>query len=315
MKTSDFKEKWNEFKGQNGILQRLDPNHPMDFFIGVSPKGYDELTLVTTKEPAKLTSSKALEVEKGKRSDGRWATQIYSVQGENQDIFARFCLDLVDCSKNCQNEDEGLHFVTKRYLAWQKLFARFKESLPVNTLKGLAGELDFAKKLIDHGYNKDDVIASWVGPEGADRDFVLSNVWFENKAISTGKAFVSISSLNQLETDNDGYLTVIYVDESSSTDPKAISVKKYIDKFRELLNDSPLAYQKFEQKLVSVGYIDKDAYDNIYLVMGNRDYYYVQETFPRLVTKSVSPIIVAAQYDLSIAGIQPWKIEEDTIWS
>lgn len=315
MKTSDFRDKWNEFHGQNGYLQRLDPHHPMDFFIGVSQKGYDELALVTTIEPAKLTSSKSLEVEKGVRKDGRWATQIYSVKRENQDIFARFCLDLVDCSRYCKNEADGLSSVTRRYLAWQKLFARLKETLPVSVLKGLVGELDFAKVLIEKGYSKDDVMASWVGPDGADRDFVLPNAWYENKAVSTGKNIVTISSLNQLETDLKGYLTISYVDESACTDPNAFSMKKYIDEFRELLSDAPQASQIFEQKLISVGYIDKKAYESIYFVKGNREYYCVDETFPRLVTKNVSLVIVSAQYDLSIAGIQPWKVDEGIVWS
>lgn len=315
MRTRDLRDRWNELHGQNGYLQRLDPNHPLDFFIGVSQKGYDELALFTTIEPAKLTSSKALEVEKGIRRDSRWATQIYSIKHENQDIFAKFCLDLVECSRNCQSEAEGLSSVTRRYLAWQKLFARLKETLSTTVLKGLIGELDFARVLISHGYSKDDVIASWCGPNGADRDFVLPQAWYENKAISTGKSKVSISSLNQLETENEGYLTVIYVDEAASTDPNAFSVQKYIDEFRSLLSDSPDAVQVFEQKLVSIGYIDKTVYENIFFVKGNREYYRVEETFPRLITKNVSPCIVAVQYDLSISGIQPWKVKEEEVWN
>ena len=315
MMTNDFKEKWNGFRGQRGYLQRLDPNHPMDFFIGVSEKGYDELALITTIEPARLMSSKALEVEKGIRKDGRWATQVYSLENENQDIFARFCLDLVECSRNCKDEADGLSSVTKRYLAWQKLFARIKETLPIKTLKGIVGELDFARILIDHAFSKDDVMAGWIGPDGADRDFVMPKAWYESKAISTGKDRINISSLNQLETDTEGYLTTILVDESASTDPHAFSVKKFVDDFRDLLSDAPEAADIFEQKLVSVGYIDKPAYENIFFTKGSRDYYKVNSTFPRLVTNNVSPEIIAATYDLSIAGIQAWKVDGEEVWT
>lgn len=315
MRTNDFIEKWNEFRGQKGYLQRLDPNHPMDFFIGVSEKGYDELALVTVIEPARLISSKALEVEKGIRKDGRWATQIYSIEQENQEIFARLCLDLVECSLNCKNETDGLSKVTRRYLAWQRLFARLKETLATKVLKGLIGEIAFAKRLIDQGYSKDNVIAAWVGPDGADRDFVMPDAWYENKAISTGKDKVTISSLNQLETDRKGFLTVVYVDESSSTDPNAFNVKSYIDVFRNEISDAPEAANLFEQKLISVGYIDKKAYESIYFVKGNRFYYEVNETFPRLVTKNVPVEVVGAQYDLSVAGIQSWRIGEDQVWN
>ena len=315
MKTSDFRNKWNEFHGQNGYLQRLDPHHPMDFFIGVSKNGYDELVLVTTIEPARLSSSKALEVEKAVRKDGKWATQIYSVISENQDIFARLCLDLVECSQKCSNEADGLSRVTRRYLAWQKLFAKLKETLPISVLKGLVGEIDFVKKLIDNGYSKDDALAGWMGPDGADRDFVIPNAWFENKAIATGKDKVTISSLNQLETNNKGFLTIVNVDESACTDPKAFSVQRFIDDFRTLISDAPSATSLFEQKLVSLGYIDKKAYENIYFTIGNRSYYEVNDSFPRLIPANVPTEIVHVQYDLSIVGIQAWKIEENQVWN
>ena len=71
MKTSDFRQKWDDFKNHNGYLQRLDPNHPLDFFIGISKSGYEELALVTDIEPAKLSSSKELIVEKKIRKDGK----------------------------------------------------------------------------------------------------------------------------------------------------------------------------------------------------------------------------------------------------
>ena len=31
-----------DFKAQKGYMQRLDPSHPLDFFIGINEKGYDE---------------------------------------------------------------------------------------------------------------------------------------------------------------------------------------------------------------------------------------------------------------------------------
>ena len=90
MKTSDFCNKWNELHGKNGYFQRIDPKHPLDFFIGISPNGYEELVLITLEEPAKLISSKALDVEKAIRKDKKWATQIYSVEKENQDVLLNF---------------------------------------------------------------------------------------------------------------------------------------------------------------------------------------------------------------------------------
>jgi hypothetical protein len=315
MKTNDFKDKWNEFKGQNGYLQRLDPNHPLDFFIGISAKGYDELALMTVIEPAQLKSTKALEVEKNIRKDGKWATQIYSIDEANQDIFARLCMDLVDCSQACKSEAEGLSNVTRRYLTWQRLFSSIHETLSTKELKGLISEISFCRLLLDKNYGKDEVLEAWMGPEGADRDFTFPKVWYEIKGIATGKDFVRISSLNQLEINYQGFLIINRIDESSSTDTEAFSVKKYINDFRVLLEDAPNAADLFEKKLVSARYIEKKQYEDIYFKFNGIEFYKVDEIFPKLVTENVAAEIVRVEYDLSLPGIQPWKIGEKDIWS
>ena len=153
MKTSDIKERWEQFRNQKGYVQRIDPNHPMDFFLGISEKGYDELVLFTTLEPVLIQSSKALEITKNQRpKDKKWATQICSIDRKNQDIFARLCLDLVESSQKVSSESEGLSLVTHRFLAWQRLFASLHMGLPKHVLKGLVGELSFAVEVLSHHY-------------------------------------------------------------------------------------------------------------------------------------------------------------------
>ena len=315
MMTNDFIKRWEDFRNQKGYMQRVDPSHPLDFFIGINEKGYDELALITTNEPSQMKSSKALEVEKNQRKDGRWATQIASVEIENQGIFARLCVDLVESSYNVQSEKEGLGKVAARFLAWQKLFATMHETLPLSVLKGLIGEIHFAQYLIEKGVSKDDVLQAWQGPEGADRDYVLNDKWFEIKAIATGKDKVTISSLNQLEATTRGFLVITDVDESSKTDPAAVSVSEEVEKMRQFISDAPEASKLFEEKLVSLGYIDKPAYNDIYFRVGNVNYYIVEKDFPRLVTDNVPLEIVAVRYDLSLVGIAPWKVGESDIWN
>lgn len=315
MKTNEFISKWDELRKQKGYMQRLDPQHPLDFFIGINESGYDQLALITFTEPAQMKSCKALEVEKNKRKDGKWATQISSVEKSNQDIFARLCVDLVENSYISKSEQEGISRVTARFLAWQKLFSRMQDTLPKSVLKGLVGELIFAKYLIGKSISKDNVMNAWMGPNGADRDFVLDDQWYEIKAIATGKDRVTISSLNQLETNLKGHLVITYIDDSSKTDIHAFSVAGLVAEFRDVLNDAPEANRIFEEKLVSVGYLDKSAYEEIYFIVGNTDYYCVNDTFPRLVTETVPTEIVGVKYDLSIVGIESWKVGEDNLWN
>ncbi|MCR4611670.1 MAG: PD-(D/E)XK motif protein [Lachnospiraceae bacterium] len=315
MKTDDLKEKWRQFRNQRGYLQRVDPNHPMDFFIGISDKGYDELVLFTYIEPALIKSSKALEITKNRRKDGKWATQICSVDSDNQDIFARLCTDLLETSYVVMSERDGLELVTKRFLAWQKLFASLNTILSKSVLKGLVGELSFALDVLSYHFSWDEIMSAWQGPDGADRDYIFSNVWFEVKAVSTGKDKVTISSLNQLETEDNGFLVKIDVDESSSTDSRAVSVNDMINSVRGVLNGFPNASVLFEQKLVNIGYTGRIEYDDIYFTHGTPTFYSVDDKFPKLVSSSVPVEIVGAEYDLSLVGIDPWRKGEIEVWN
>ena len=88
-----------------------------------------------------------------------------------------------------------------------------------------------------------------------------------------------------------------------------------VDNVRSVLSDAPDASRVLEEKLVSLGYLDKKAYEDILFRIGLSSYYRVGEDFPRLVTDKVPEEIVAVRYDLSLAGIEPWKVGEDYIWS
>lgn len=316
MKTIDLTSKWEAFQADKGYVQRLDQTHPLDFFIGIDAEGHDELVLFSVPEPVKLQSSKELKVEKHpRRTDGKWATQISSLNADNREIFARLCVDLVDSSYDVKTEREGLERVTKRFLAWQKLFAAMKTTLSNSVIKGMIGELLFARDKVEPLLGWEKTLDAWQGPEGADRDYLINDTWCEVKAISTGKNNVTISSLNQLEVENDGYLSVYYVDASSSTDAAAFSVSGFVNSFKEMLKEYPVALQKFEQKMISIGYINKSQYDDIYFKCNGVAYYKVTKDFPRLVTSSVPEGIIGASYDIDLTCISKWKVDDGQLWN
>ncbi len=312
--SEDLKEKWRAFKTQEGMLQRLDPMHPMDFFVGINRNGNNELVLITTTEPIQLKSSDSFEVEKNIRKDGRWATQITLTKKENEDIFSRFCLELVEVSAAAKNEKEGLDSIVRRFVAWQRLFANHSNDLSVNVIKGLIGELIFLRKASKH-YGWETLLTAWTGPEGADRDFVFKEKWYEIKAISTGKDKVTISSLNQLESSSPGNLLIFRVDETVATDADARSIVGLIDDVRQDIIDNPVLVQRFDEKLISLGYIKKKSYETIYFSVGELNCYRVDNTFPRLVTNDVPPEVVSVKYELSIPGLDGWKVNEETLWN
>lgn len=307
-RVDDYKTKWNEIRSAQGYFQRLDPQHPLDFFMGINQDGYEELMLLSDFEPSKMKSSKSIRVEKGQREDGRWAVQIILVTPEREDVFARLCWDLVESSAEITDKLLGIETVITRFITWQKLMEAESEGLSDASIKGIVGELKYAEMFLLPRYGKDAVMESWLGPEGADRDFVFENTWIEVKAISTGRLTVEISSLDQLETDIPGILSIIYVDSTSVNDAHGFSFASVIDGFRNTLSASPRALFSLEKKLANLGYYDRKEYSEKFYVMKGVKQYRVDSTFPKLTTKDVRSEIARAKYELSISALGAWEL-------
>lgn len=315
MKIDELMKKWNELKISKEYLQRVDSSHPLDFFVGIDIEGFKELVLITEYEPAKMRSSKFIIVSKGKRNDGKWAIQIKLTDESNQEVFSSLCIDLIESTYKYKNKLQGMQAVVSRFFKWQELLENGVNGMSNEAIKGLIGELVFAEKVLFKRYSLDEVIDSWVGPEGADRDFVLDDGWFEVKAVATGKLTVGISSLNQLDTNQLGYLVIETVDSTSSTDTNGFSFSSLIKHYRTILNSSPSALFRFEEKLLNLGYYDKKEYNDKFFRINDISFYIVNSKFPRLTPSNVNNSIGSAKYELIIPEIQSWKVMVDKLWN
>lgn len=310
MNTEDLKNKWNQLRRLKAYQQRLDPEHPMNFFAGCNEEGKDELILITESEPAEMKSSKELRIDKRRRqTDGRWATQIILADSSNADIFAKLCVDLLDFSRNCSSEQDGLTKVARRFSSWQKLFASGSKGMTESVMKGLIGELTFALNYLSKSFSWDEIVESWLGPEGGDRDYVMNNSWYEVKAIATGKNYITISSLNQLEVNEEGYLVQYFVDRSNKMDDKAFTLSSVVSNVRSACKNSPVTLEKLSNKLLGIGYFNQDNPEDLYFTCSNAALYKVGKDFPRLITESVPVGIIGARYDISLALIEKWRVE------
>jgi hypothetical protein len=262
-----------------------------------------------------MKSSKSIQVEKGRRVDGQWAIQIKLTDENNEDVFARLCWDLIESSAKCVNKLQGVETVVARFIKWQKLLESGAESMSTEVIKGLIGELKFAEEILLKKYSLDEVIDSWLGPDGSDRDFVFNDTWAEVKALATGKLTVGISSLNQLEVDDVGILAVTTIDITSDSDHNGFSFSSIIEHFRDLLSASPKSLFRFEENLTSLGYFDRKEYSEKYFTFGGFRLFKVDTDFPILTSKNVREEIGAAKYELILSSLVKWELGEGQLWN
>ena len=178
---------WEAIIPQQGqtVGRRADPQHPLDFFITYDEIPNLQLILLTDYQLSLPCSSKQILVRGNKRADGRNAICFSLEDKKLKDQFVSLCWDIMDCSFEIHDRKAAAQSAIKRFKMWQKLFAETRnKKLSETEVKGLIGELSVLKEICVKKYGIKKAVSGWVGPLGADRDFVFEDMWYEAKYVS-----------------------------------------------------------------------------------------------------------------------------------
>ena len=131
------------------------------------------------------------------------------------------------------------------------------------------------------------------------------------KAVSIASDTISISSIQQLDRLDEGILKVYFMDKTTSEGAQTVSLPEQIAKVRERIQTQKLI-DIFDCKLAKAGFFEKDAEqykDNRYRIAEARCYVVI-DTFPRLTKSNVPTGVSQAKYSISIAVLEPYRIQE-----
>ena len=175
--------------------------------------------------------------------------------------------------------------------------------------KGLLGELIYLCEVIDAGYPILPAVQGWVGPDGADQDFVYADNWHEVKSVGVSADSVKISSLEQLANTDPGELVVMLIDKCAPEHSGAVSLGEQVDRTFRRVHENDDAYSLLESKLMRYGFIDLPEYREQKYVCSGEMHFRVDADFPRLTSDNVVPQIIEVQYSISLASIEDWRVE------
>lgn len=310
--TSEYlHEKWKSINYYDGGYIQVAVTHPLEWHVGYKEINQKTLVIVSEKEPELLQTSKSIVVSKGRRMDGRWTLSFTLMRMEQESVFELLCADLIASSQTAENETVALALTVKRYKQWNKLLEHQRKSLmEESNRKGLLGELTYLCSVIDSGYPVFAAVQGWVGPDGADQDFVYADGWHEVKSIGVAASSVTISSLDQLDNSDPGELVIMFIDKCAPERVGAVSLSEQVDLTLARVREDGNALSLLESKLVKYGYIDLPEYREQKYVCSGRARYLVDESFPRLTADAVMPQIIAVQYSISLASIECWRMED-----
>ncbi|MCR2823319.1 PD-(D/E)XK motif protein [Lederbergia panacisoli] len=302
-------QKWNALTYNANAFVRIDASHSLEWYIGYENINQKVLLLVAEYESDTLPSSKSIQVSSGKRVDGNWVLSFKLIRAEQEDVFIRLCSDLIESSRNQQNNLSGLEFVISRYNQWAKLMEIYKTGVLSESIqKGLIGELYYLKEVIEGGMSLGVAVNGWLGPEKADQDFIFSDGWHEIKVVGLSSNVVTISSLEQFDSTLPGELIIYFLDKTAHYDINGFTLHSLISEIWECLSSHREAFNNFNEKLLQIGYIDLPEYQKQFYRLGKVCKYEVDDKFPKLVKGNVPNQIVSAGYQLSIQAIEPWKV-------
>lgn len=287
-----------------GSYIRLGDNKNLSLYLGKDDSGNYAFEFRGKYSPVKISSSDVILVGQFKSKESY--TLRFSL--DNKDLleyFCTFCEDLFESTKNINDDGVAYKQLSDRYFSWKKLFRPHAGAMSDTEIVGLLGELLFMDEHMIPEWGVPTALNSWTGPEKTHKDFSTDNVWYEIKTINSGKNTVKISSLEQLDSDIEGYL-VVYDLEKMSPAFNGLKLNQLVQK---LLHKMGVAYrEEFITKLSLYNYDFSPNYDNfVYSVVGYSTYE-IKGDFPRLSRKDIPTGIDKVQYEINLSEIEDYKL-------
>ena len=288
--------------------QRIDQEYRVNVFIGYNPDGHMSMVITENGKSEKVKSSKLIEVNLKKREDGKMALSFDLLDNAYESMFIVFCKDMILVCEQAGRE-MAISNALIRWKYWKEMFGKHHSTiLEKNEIKGLVGELLELKNHFIPELGAQNAVLGWMGPLLGHKDFELFDTWYEVKVVNEAAIQVVISSLEQLESEADGHLVVIRLENTSPLTRGAINLNKLVLDVMDEIND-PETLENFRTKLDNIGYEQNPLYDEICFLYKGTERYIVNDNFPCLRRKEVNDAIGNAKYSILFNGIIDFKEE------
>ena len=286
--------------------QRIDSEYKTNIFLGYNDDGYMSMVITEPGKETLVKSSKIINVSLKRRDDNKMALTFDLLDGSYKSLFLLFCKDIIlVCEK--AGSSMAISSAVVRWKYWKEMFGSKKKNiLDKMEIKGLIGE---RIELRDHFMSERDeetAVQSWMGPLLGHKDFEIDDTWYEIKTVSENAVQVNISSLEQLDSDFDGHLVIIRLEDASTVSALATNLNKTVISVADKIED-PDVMDLFKTRLDNMGYVPDEEYDNYNFIFKGRQSYFVNSDFPRITRGMVNSSIGNAKYSIMLDGIIEYK--------
>ena len=262
-----------------------------------------------------LPRLRGLSVEASPTEDGSGERVIIRLtDGEQREVFHRFCIDVVEATRVAKSADEASARFLARTWRWHRLLRSGQDGrLSEEEQKGLIGELRVIERCLLDVVDARDAVESWTGPLGTPKDFELGLVGIEAKARSPQRAEVRISSVDQLDSAGMSrlFLSVIEVGAALDDSSTAVTVTDLATQVRSRIAALDMsAAIVFDERLAATGFDWEDDYSDRRWSIGDEVLYEVAHGFPRVTPSMVPAAVDDVRYTISMAGCEGFRVAQ-----
>ena len=298
---------------ENVRSKLVDHTHPIEIFWAVNQEGkyllivlFDNINNPSIYEFPKLNGFEIF-------LTNQHHLVITLNNNEQWEIFYSLCKDLISSTRPCENHDEAINALIRRLKGWQILLSSSKPKiLSDEKIRGLIAELLFLDLHLFPYFGLTNSIEYWTGPEGSSQDFNIKSTVVEVKSqLGEKPSSVRISSADQLCPElPELYLHIVILGKSDDATLGSFNLSSTVERIRKKLLDSlPSSIERFNDLLLSVGFIENNEYQKKNFILLNEKTFEVREGFPRICTKDVPAGIDQVRYNLNLASCDDFLCE------
>lgn len=296
-------------------LTRMAPESRFDIYAGVDSSSFVLLAIgIHVRPPNIATDSSSLDYFRQQRKDGSWLMVLRLRQNGLETVFGRLCQDLVDAAEGVPDEKALVILFRERLNLWKKLFQHGGSGfLQPHEIKGLIAEMLVLELLLRNG-ERDiyETVSGWVGPLGADQDFMYADQAIEVKAVGSGADSISISSLEQLDCTVAMHLVLATLRPATPGELGAIGLNALAARVEGMIAESPDALNTFKERLLEARFVEHEFYETVLFEPISIAAYSISDTFPKLISDMVPAGIVSAIYSIEIDSITEFRSDMPT---
>lgn len=307
---------WHGLSAGSIDARRVSREGRHDFFWALSGLSEPGLLLRLTRgadEPRPLPKLRYLDIAFRDVEGGR-ALVILLKDGEQRELFAGLCEDVVRASEAASDNQDALVRAIRRTMRWHHLLRGGRgDLLSLDEQRGLLGELQFLMRLVGL-IGPRAAIEAWRGPAGASKDFELDRILIEVKARrGAARPHVQISSEDQLSDVPGTRLFLIVSAIDAAIKPNGCTLTDHVGAVEKVFVEADTeSFRLWDEAIHASGFDHDDDYSDRRWNLGMTLDHEVEGDFPRIVTPLL-PGVASVRYSISLDACADHRLADGVL--